>query len=311
MDETGNLIFVGSFSKGVPSGACWLVKEGQGWIYGHVDAQGNFTGENLCYLYPDLLTAIAGSFQDAKLVEARAVEVESAQIDDQTDIMHLHLSTPEPDSPAFTFCPSTSKSIPCDWQLPDNYESVTVYSKKSNLEGAGDGLFAYRDLPPDTIVSYYNGLHIEPWEDYSPSSYNYQIYVDWKNTEGSAYVDIPMECIDLSGYSASLAHKANHSFSPNCKFISVDHPRYHINLHQQIKRDTNDLFKRFGRIPALKTIAAISRDAELFVHYKVKAKAVMKKDTGRYIFVLQYDTAYAPTWYQEAWQRASHEDPSS
>ena len=80
--------------------------------------------------------------------------------------------------------------------------------------------------PKDTIVAYYNGLHIEPKENYSSPSCDYQIYVDWANTEGSPYVDIPMECIDLDNYRASLAHKANHSFSPNCKFVAVDHPRY-------------------------------------------------------------------------------------
>ena len=131
-----------------------------------------------------------------------------------------------PDAPAYTRRRSDSKCIPCDWKLEDNYERVTVFSKKSDVHWAGDGLFVRRDLPKDTIVAYYNGLHIEPKENYSSPSCDYQIYVDWANTEGSPYVDIPMECIDLDNYRASLAHKANHSFSPNCKFVAVDHPRY-------------------------------------------------------------------------------------
>ena len=43
----------------------------------------------------------------------------------------------------------------------------------------------------------------------------------FQNTDGSPYVDIPMQCIDYDHYRASLAHKANHSFNPNCKFIAV------------------------------------------------------------------------------------------
>lgn len=103
----------------------------------------------------------------------------------------------------------------------DNYERVTVRCKKSNIDGAGDGLFAAKDLPNGMIISYYNGLKIQAEEDYRPDNYNYQIYVDWTNTDGSAYVDIPNICIEYENYRASLAHKANHSFTPNCKFIAV------------------------------------------------------------------------------------------
>ena len=102
---------------------------------------------------------------------------------------------------------------------------MTVYSVKSKVDRAGDGLFAKRDLPANTVISYYNGFHIEADETYQSSNHNYQIYVDWSNTESSPYIDIPNECIELSNYKASLAHKANHSFNPNCKFVSVDHPR--------------------------------------------------------------------------------------
>ena len=79
----------------------------------------------------------------------------------------------------------------------DNYERVTVRCKKSNIDGAGDGLFAAKDLPNGMIISYYNGLKIQAEEDYRPDNYNYQIYVDWTNTDGSAYVDIPNICIEL------------------------------------------------------------------------------------------------------------------
>ena len=68
----------------------------------------------------------------------------------------------------------------------------------------------------------------------------------------------------LDRYRASLAHKANHSFVPNCKYVAMAHPR-------------------FGRIPCLKTLKPVARGQELFAHYK-------------------YDMALAPTWYQIAWE---------
>ena len=45
-----------------------------------------------------------------------------------------------------------------------------------------------------------------------------------------------MECIDLDNYRASLAHKANHSFSPNCKFVAGDHPRKGLKAKQVEQR---------------------------------------------------------------------------
>ena len=144
-----------------------------------------------------------------------------AQINQETDILNLSFTQPAPDAHAYSFCPSNLESIPCDWTLKDNYETAMVHCKKSKIEGAGDGLFASRDIPGGIIVSYYNGLRIEADQTYSPDNSNYQIYVDWANTDGSAYVDIPMQCIDYENYRASLAHKANHSFTPNCKFIAV------------------------------------------------------------------------------------------
>lgn len=83
----------------------------------------------------------------------------------------------------------------------------------------------------------------------------------------SSYIDVPTPCVDLSVYRASLAHKANHSFAPNCAYVAMEHPR-------------------FGRIPGLKTLRCVARGEELFSHYK-------------------YDMALAPNWYVEAYEEFS------
>ena len=56
-------MFIGSFHRGLPTGYCWLAKEGQGWLFGEVDERGRFSGDNIAYIYPDLLTAITGTFE--------------------------------------------------------------------------------------------------------------------------------------------------------------------------------------------------------------------------------------------------------
>ncbi len=97
----------------------------------------------------------------------------------------------------------------------------------------------------------------------------FQIYVDWRDTDRSAFVDVPLACTDASRYRASLAHKANHSFRPNCRYVATEHPR-------------------FGRVPALETLREVEPGEELFSHYK-------------------YDMALAPNWYQAAWEAAAGE----
>ena len=60
----------------------------------------------------------------------------------------------------------------------------------------------------------------------------YQIYVDWVNTDDSPFIDIPMACVDIQDYFASLAHKANHSFDPNCRYIMLK-SRIKLGCHVQ------------------------------------------------------------------------------
>ena len=267
VDMEDNLVFVGEYSKGLPVGACWLAKEGQGWLFGKVDERGRFTGENITFVYPDRRTSLVGSFNQEVMLKALSSRITRASLN---DAHILCLVTHIEDSEAsYTYSPSNSKSITCDWLLSDNYESVTVVCGASGVSGAGDGLFARRDLPSERVVAYYNGVKILPGERYSTSNFDYQIYVDWADTDHSAFVDVPPECTDSDAYHASLAHKANHSFDPNCKYVAIEHPR-------------------FGRIPALQTLRLIQKGEELFAHYK-------------------YDMALAPQWYQEAWGRSQGE----
>ena len=277
IDESdGNLVFAGRYERGLPSGPCWLRREGQGWIYGDVNpADGRFTGTNIAYVYPDLSTCLHGEFANETLVSATAKEVADADLD-ESGIMCLKLRD-NPGRIVYERTVSTIDKITCPWTTADPYESETVVCRQSQVPHAGDGLFARTDLPAERIVSYYNGL-IVPGPDpqtgreplyASSSAGNYQIYVDWRHTDNSPYVDVPLEATDFARYSASLAHKANHSFAPNCVYVTADHPR-------------------FGRIPALKTLREISAGEELFSHYK-------------------YDMVLAPSWYQEAWETFSLE----
>ena len=83
-----------------------------------------------------------------------------------------------------------------------------------------------------------------------------QAFNDWENNsykirlseKKKQILDIPVESQVLENYCATLAHKINHSFAPNAKFVDFHHPR-------------------FGRIVAVKTSNWIRKGSELFCHY--------------------------------------------
>ena len=48
------LVFVGVYRDGVPHGHCWQYKEGGGFMSGKVDDHGEFSGNDIAYIYPGL-----------------------------------------------------------------------------------------------------------------------------------------------------------------------------------------------------------------------------------------------------------------
>ena len=101
---------------------------------------------------------------------------------------------------------------------------------------AGEGLFAIDSLPSGSIVSLFNGIRLKTAtvaaQNRAPSDYRIRLNADID-------IDIPHECISLEVksyhiwpwhfslqvYSATLTHKANHSFTPNCEWSLIEHPR--------------------------------------------------------------------------------------
>ena len=85
----------------------------------------------------------------------------------------------------------------------------------------------------------------------------------------------------------------------------------------QLNIQQNDYF-RFGRVPSLETLTAIRKGEELFSHYKVNNLRYKNNDSNHNTIKFssyltfnphlrfQYDSALAPNWYQEAWNRFTH-----
>ena len=54
----------------------WLAKRKlEGMLYGQMDSEGRFTGEDIIFIYPDMLTGIRGQFRSGELVSGSAVDI--------------------------------------------------------------------------------------------------------------------------------------------------------------------------------------------------------------------------------------------
>lgn len=81
-------------------------------------------------------------------------------------------------------------------------------------------------------------------------------------------IDVPSNYSSLTRYCASLGHKANHSFEPNCKYSLFQHPY-------------------FGKIKCICTIKCVQTNEELTVAYGYDHNG------------LGWNQADAPQWYKD------------
>ena len=112
---------------------------------------------------------------------------------------------------------STSSIISKFPLIPDLWETKLVEVCNSGIgDHAGQGLYLKNDVLSGQIVSLFNGIRCQSSRNDKDTliqpNYDYRIKLN-----GEIDIDIPTNCTDLQQYCATLGHKANHSFSPNCK----------------------------------------------------------------------------------------------
>lgn len=121
-----------------------------------------------------------------------------------------------------------------------NRKKVT---RRSEINDAGDGLFATKDLVAGETVAFYNGIRVSPGQTPPFKSTSYEICVDWvcdPVSNDSDYMDIPPHYVSVENYRATLGHKINHSFTPNCGWETIQHPV-------------------FGKIPSVVALADVKK----------------------------------------------------
>jgi len=262
--DKDRLSFLGYYFNGKPSGTCWKIIDGGGCVVGKVDTEGKLTGSDIAYLYPDFETALIGSFENGMMVNARQCSV----IGTATERGCLQVPMfSDPTGPSFCREIASASFVTSQPMLKDPYETKLIKVRPSKLQGAAEGLFARADIGDNVILAFYNGIRLpsdydeeDTWEENA-----YKIFDPANKPDGA--LDILEKHRSTSFYNASLAHKVNHSFEPNCQFLVFDHPRW-------------------GLIPCIGSTRHIDACEEIFVRYG-------------------YDLDLCPEWYLEAWKKGT------
>ncbi len=137
-DVKNRLTWVGMYRNGLPFGTCWKIIRGGGCVVGKVDEDGNLSGNDIIYLFPDFRTGFVGSFKDGVLVYARAASLSGTNTEGSIRVPVMT----EPEGRMYAREISTHEAVTASPTLPDPYESTMIQVKKSRVMGANDGLFA-------------------------------------------------------------------------------------------------------------------------------------------------------------------------
>ncbi|XP_028816123.1 histone-lysine N-methyltransferase SETD7 isoform X1 [Denticeps clupeoides] len=237
-DPDSRLVFKGQYKDNIRCGLCWVYYSDRGGVVGEVNEDGEMTGNHVAYVYPDCCTALYGTFVEGELIKGQLATLTSQE----NGRPHFEFAQ---DSPVYSYDKSTSACISGHKLLPDPYEGKHVYVAQSLIPGAGEGLFAKTNAKSDTVVAFYNGVRITHSE---VDSRDWSMNGNTISLDEDTVIDVPEPFNQIDKYCASLGHKANHSFTPNCKYDPYVHPR-------------------FGPIKCIRTVRAVHKDEELTVAY--------------------------------------------
>ena len=191
---------------GVEGQAVWRLREGNCLLIGRKDADGQLTDQDTLYLYPGFLLAIFGSFKRGKMMTGRECVPTSLKFD-SFGLPNVTV-TPVTNSRLLTF-ENPGTHIPAKHcSVRDLWDMLHVYVRHSAEEGAGEGLFARRDIKQGQLVALFSGARKRHFRNESFEWSDYCIKLD-----ESCSIDIPDYYISVEHYSATLAHKVTLSLS--------------------------------------------------------------------------------------------------
>ena len=278
------VVTVGTFIDGIPTGLTWQWRTRRmldGFLYGEVNMEGKFTGEEIAFIYPDFLTGLRGTFVNGKLQEAYSIEVVAERCKDGMKELKIEVS-----SEATLIWKREEANATYIGQHPqamDPHEKKSVYVDQSFIPRSKEGVFALRKFMPGDLISYFGGLKTfeenfllpgmteEEAEDAASYYYNLGLNIPaWWGYHEDIVIDTPGTWREEEEYRTTLAHKVNHKFKRNnAVFDTVHHP-------------------------VLGALGCILAKSEIDVHEEVYVN-------------YEYDLAVAPGWYRQGYQESLEE----
>ena len=150
--------FVGRFKNGKLEGNFWLGLLGKGYLHGQVDSNGQITGDNIAYIYPDGTTALKGRFEKKFMKAARNVDVVKYGCDENGMLVATEYTKPLSEH-VFNYSPPTNESFgggDLPLSVSDPYEVKTVRLAPSKIPNSGEGVFLVRDVPAYQFAALYS-----------------------------------------------------------------------------------------------------------------------------------------------------------
>lgn len=139
--------------------------------------------------------------------------------------------------PVYHYEPGSRVCITKSPMLRDPYEIRHVYVAPSHVPYAGEGLWAKTSIKKNQLVALFNGVRQRHL--YYGTKTN-QAWSDYRITcDSDVDLDILAQHVSVNNYSATLAHKTCHSFSPNSCFNQLYHPRFGLIMSVVASRDIN------------------------------------------------------------------------
>ena len=232
---------MGTFVNGQVQGNFWVGMVNGGNLHGKVDENGQITGDEIAYIYPDGETAFKGRFENRIMKKAYNVDVKEYGCDENGLFIVKKFSEPLTDE-IFKYEPTTNISFGGGNSLDvrDPYEVKTVKLGPSKIPNSGEGVVLVRDIPSHRFASLYSlFLYKSPDQDllYQQScTYNTSKSDEYrrhckKYSLGLSYydalIDLPPE-LDVNPL-PNLGPKVNHHFRQNNSvYQETEHPRFGI-----------------------------------------------------------------------------------
>ena len=125
-------------------------------MHGQFDNNGEATGDNLAFIYPDMDTAFEGRFENFVMKKAHEAQVYSIHCHVDGFIAVSKFSAKS--EPIFYYDPPTNTSFGAGPEgIVDPYESKWVEVAVSTAPNSGEGVFAKKDIPKLQCTSMYSG----------------------------------------------------------------------------------------------------------------------------------------------------------